>query len=193
MDENNYSEYIVRVADFHLNRSIRRQCAAFREGFTSVIDQAWIKLFDQSEFSILVQGKPCHRTNRKYMLRTLLKSLTKNFISGVKRVIDVEDLKSFTQYNGFVEPNPQLLPQEAHEMSESHVTIQAFWKVIAKFTPEEREKFLRFVTSHSRAPLRGFRDLEPRFSIMNTREGSSCFVCRKFLKINPKFCYLGLT
>ena len=152
VDEKNYSEYIVRVADFHLNRSIRRQCAAFREGFTSVIDQAWIKLFDQSEFSILVQG--------------------------VNRVIDVDDLQSHTHYNGFADQAPQnALPLQGptalqdRQSAEGHVTIQAFWRVLKKFTPEEREKFLRFVTSHSRAPLRGFRDLEPNFTIMNTKEG----------------------
>ena len=57
VDENNYAEYIIRVADFHLNRSIRSHCNAFREGFSSVIDQTWIKLFDQREFNILIQGK----------------------------------------------------------------------------------------------------------------------------------------
>ena len=52
----NYNEYIIRIADYHLNRSIRSHCAAFREGFNSIIDQAWIKLFNQSEFDVLIQG-----------------------------------------------------------------------------------------------------------------------------------------
>ena len=52
----NYNEYIIRMADYHLNRSIRSHCAAFREGFNSIIDQAWIKLFNQIEFDVLIQG-----------------------------------------------------------------------------------------------------------------------------------------
>ena len=150
VDSNNYYEYIIRMADFHLNRSIRTHCLAFREGFTSVIDQTWIKLFDQREFNILVQG--------------------------VKREIDIEDLEAHTHYLGATESvqhsdNPQNVADSRAVFGEQHVTIQAFWRVLKKFTPLEREKFLRFVTSHSRAPLRGFKDLEPHFSIMNTREG----------------------
>ena len=52
----NYTEYIIRVADYHLNRSIREHCMAFRDGFNRVIDQAWIKLFNQREFDIIIQG-----------------------------------------------------------------------------------------------------------------------------------------
>ena len=54
--EENYSEFIIRMADFHLNRSIRTHCAAFRDGFNSIIDQSWIKLFNQSEFDVIIQG-----------------------------------------------------------------------------------------------------------------------------------------
>ena len=54
--EQNYTEYIIRVADYHLNRSIKEHCVAFRDGFNRVIDQAWIKLFNQREFDVIIQG-----------------------------------------------------------------------------------------------------------------------------------------
>ena len=65
--EENYSEYIIRMADYYLNRSIRSHCAAFRDGFTSIVDPAWIKLFNQRELDVIIQGKVmkmpkiCHR------------------------------------------------------------------------------------------------------------------------------------
>ena len=55
--EENYSEYIIRMADYYLNRSIRSHCAAFRDGFTSIVDPAWIKLFNQRELDVIIQGK----------------------------------------------------------------------------------------------------------------------------------------
>ena len=70
--------------------------------------------------------------------------------------------------------------------SPDHITMRCLWRVLKRFTAHEREKFLRFVTSHSRAPLRGFKDLEPLFTIQNTGEG-------KYLKIFFYLLALGCT
>ena len=43
------------------------------------------------------------------------------------------------------------------------------WKIVSEFNKEEREKFLKFVTSCSRPPLLGFRKLHPKFCIQQIR------------------------
>ncbi|KAK9126533.1 hypothetical protein Scep_015379 [Stephania cephalantha] len=72
-------------------------------------------------------------------------------LSGGKHDIDVGDLKSNTRYTG--------------GYSEGSRTIKIFWEVLTGFEPKERCMLLKFVTSCSRAPLLGFKHLEPAFTI----------------------------
>uniref|UniRef100_A0A2P2L6X6 HECT-type E3 ubiquitin transferase n=1 Tax=Rhizophora mucronata TaxID=61149 RepID=A0A2P2L6X6_RHIMU len=72
-------------------------------------------------------------------------------LSGGDLDIDVDDLRNNTRYTG--------------GYSEGSRTIKLFWEVIKGFTPNERCKLLKFVTSCSRAPLLGFKHLQPSFSI----------------------------
>ena len=72
-------------------------------------------------------------------------------IGGVNSPIDLEDLRRNTLYGGLY--------------NEHEPTIQAFWRVINTFTEEERRGLLRFVTSRSRPPLLGFKELKPKFAI----------------------------
>jgi len=60
---------------------------------------------------------------------------------------DVKSLKSVMLYGGGYHP--------------SQVVIQWFWEVIDDMTPEQKSKFLKFVTSCSRQPLLGFGALVP--------------------------------
>ncbi|CDH13011.1 related to E3 ubiquitin-protein ligase HUL5 [Zygosaccharomyces bailii ISA1307] len=73
-------------------------------------------------------------------------------ISGKGKDIDLQDLKDNTEYGGF-------LPTDT--------TIVHFWQILAEFNREERFSFIKFVTSVPRAPLQGFRSLEPKFGIRN--------------------------
>lgn len=43
------------------------------------------------------------------------------------------------------------------EFSSDHPTIILFWKILHKFTSDQRRKLLKFVTSCSRPPLLGFK------------------------------------
>ena len=43
--------------------------------------------------------------------------------------------------------------------------MKAFWKVLESFSQEDRKALLKFVTSCSRAPLGGFRHLNPPLTI----------------------------
>ncbi|XP_044942212.1 ubiquitin-protein ligase E3C isoform X3 [Mustela putorius furo] len=74
-------------------------------------------------------------------------------ISGAQVPISLDDLKSFTNYSG--------------GYSADHPVIRVFWRVVEGFTDEEKRKLLKFVTSCSRPPLLGFKELYPAFCIHN--------------------------
>ncbi|XP_039062914.1 LOW QUALITY PROTEIN: E3 ubiquitin-protein ligase UPL7-like [Hibiscus syriacus] len=72
-------------------------------------------------------------------------------LSGGDHDIDVDDLRNNTRYTG--------------GYSEGSRTVKLFWEVMNDFEPKERCMLLKFVTSCSRAPLLGFRYLQPSFTI----------------------------
>lgn len=72
-------------------------------------------------------------------------------LSGGSHDIDVDDLRKNTRYTG--------------GYSEGSRTVKLFWEVMAAFEPKERCALLKFVTSCSRAPLLGFKHLQPTFTI----------------------------
>ena len=72
-------------------------------------------------------------------------------ISGTQTPIDLEDLRNNTKYSGGYEAN--------------HPVISCFWKVVGEFSETQRRQLLKFVTSCSRPPLLGFKDLQPPFCI----------------------------
>lgn len=72
-------------------------------------------------------------------------------LSGGNHDIDVDDLRRNTKYTG--------------GYTDSSRTIKIFWEVMKGFEPSERCMLLKFVTSCSRAPLLGFKYLQPTFII----------------------------
>ncbi|KAJ7168585.1 HECT-domain-containing protein [Mycena filopes] len=72
-------------------------------------------------------------------------------IGGTDSPVDLDDLQGHTQYGGTFDPN--------------HATIISFWRVVHSFDQEQRRALLRFVTSCSRPPLLGFKELLPNFAI----------------------------
>ncbi|XP_061443461.1 ubiquitin-protein ligase E3C isoform X2 [Rhineura floridana] len=74
-------------------------------------------------------------------------------ISGAQVPISLDDLKTFTNYSG--------------GYSADHPVIKIFWRVVESFTDDEKRKLLKFVTSCSRPPLLGFKELYPAFCIHN--------------------------
>ncbi len=72
-------------------------------------------------------------------------------IGGVDTPIDIADLQQQTNYGGLYDAD--------------HPTIHFFWNVVESFDQEQKKNLLRFVTSCSRPPLLGFRELVPNFSI----------------------------
>ncbi|CAG4977925.1 unnamed protein product [Parnassius apollo] len=96
-------------------------------------------------------------------------------ISGAEVPIDLEDLKRNTHYAGGFSP--------------THPTVQCFWKVVENFTDDQRRQLLKFVTSCSRPPLLGFKDLIPSFCIQSagsTDRLPTSSTCMNLLKL-PEF------
>lgn len=73
-------------------------------------------------------------------------------ISGRNANIDVADWKEHVEYGGYLE---------------NDVTVQYFWQVVEEFSPRDKAKLLKYVTSVHKAPLMGFALLSPRFGIRN--------------------------
>jgi len=96
-------------------------------------------------------------------------------ISGTPSV-DLEDLKVNTYYQGGLHSSQPL--------------IKWLWEVLEDYDDEQVSKFLMFVTSCSRAPLLGFKALEPKFGIMSLRGRSPemlplASTCMNLLKLPP--------
>ncbi|XP_062335188.1 ubiquitin-protein ligase E3C isoform X1 [Osmerus eperlanus] len=98
-------------------------------------------------------------------------------ISGARVPICLDDLKKFTNYSG--------------GYTATHPVIQTFWEVVESFTDEEKRKLLKFVTSCSRPPLLGFKELYPAFCIHNGGNDlerlPTASTCMNLLKL-PEFC-----
>jgi ubiquitin-protein ligase E3 C len=77
-------------------------------------------------------------------------------VGGDSREIDVEDLRRHTIYGGLY-----VIGDDGQE----HETVRMFWRVMAGLRDEQRRQVLKFVTSTPRAPLLGFSQLSPCFSI----------------------------
>ena len=69
---------------------------------------------------------------------------------GLAEEINIDDLRKHTIY---------------HEYKDKDPYIEEFWNVVKSFTPDEKEKFLQFVTGCNRPPLLGFKYLTPQFCV----------------------------
>ncbi|KAI1451269.1 hypothetical protein F4805DRAFT_121801 [Annulohypoxylon moriforme] len=125
--------YISYVVNHRLVAQPYRQTKAFLRGLGSIINPAWLSMFNQSELQHLVGGDSSE--------------------------IDVEDLRRNTEYSG--------LYSIGHDGIE-HPTVQMFWQVMREFQDPQRREVLKYVTSTPRAPLLGFSQLSPHFSIRDS-------------------------
>ena len=80
-------------------------------------------------------------------------------VGGASSEISVSDLRANTQYGGLY-----AIGDDGVE----HPCVQMFWKVLQSLDDSERKKVLKFVTSTPRAPLLGFGNLNPKFSIRDS-------------------------
>ncbi|KAM3967776.1 LOW QUALITY PROTEIN: ubiquitin-protein ligase E3C [Aphomia sociella] len=93
-------------------------------------------------------------------------------VSGAEVPIDLRDLRAHTLYTG--------------GFSATHSTVRCFWNVMENFTDDQRRQLLKFVTSCSRPPLLGFKDLQPPFCIQSAGASDrlpSSSTCMNLLKL----------
>ena len=85
-------------------------------------------------------------------------------IGGDSSEIDVSDLRRYTQYGGVY---------VIGDDGEEHPTIKLFWEIMEELCDDDTRKLLKYVTSTPRAPLLGFSQLQPRFSIRDSGRDQS--------------------
>jgi ubiquitin-protein ligase E3 C len=102
-------------------------------------------------------------------------------IGGDASEIDVEDLRQNTVYGGVYQIGDDGI---------EHNSIQLFWSVMKSLDDIDRRKVLKYVTSTPRAPLLGFSQLNPRFSIRDAGSDEerlpSTSTCVNLLKL-PRY------
>ncbi|KAH0544373.1 hypothetical protein FGG08_001514 [Glutinoglossum americanum] len=102
-------------------------------------------------------------------------------VGGDSSEIDVVDLRRNTLYGGVY---------AVGDDQKEHPCIQLFWEVMASLSDVERRNVLKFVTSTPRAPLLGFGQLNPRFSIRDAGDDQerlpSTSTCVNLLKL-PRY------
>ncbi len=72
---------------------------------------------------------------------------------------------------------------------DDHDSVSLFWEVVSTFSEEQKRQLLKFVTSCSRPPLLGFKELHPPFKISPGAGDShlpSASTCMNLLKL-PMF------
>ncbi|KAK0709499.1 hypothetical protein B0T26DRAFT_408047 [Lasiosphaeria miniovina] len=144
--------YISYVARHRLAVQPHAQTRAFLRGLGTIIDPAWLSMFNQIELQRLVGGDNSE--------------------------IDVEDWRRHTFYSGVY---------AIGDDGEEHPTVKMFWDVVRGLEDRERRDVLKYVTSTPRAPLLGFSQLSPAFSIRDGGQDQdrlpSASTCMNLLKL----------
>jgi ubiquitin-protein ligase E3 C len=106
-------------------------------------------------------------------------------VGGDSSEIDVEDLRRHTIYSGVY---------AIGDDGQEHPTIKLFWEVMHGLEDKQRRDVLKYVTSTPRAPLLGFGQLSPPFSIrdggLDEERLPSASTCVNLLKL-PQYRSIG--
>jgi ubiquitin-protein ligase E3 C len=82
-----------------------------------------------------------------------------SLIGGASVSLDMDDLQVHCSYAG--------------DFHEEHPSIRMFWHVVLSFEEQDKRALVRFVTSCSRPPLLGFKQLRPSFTIRSSGNDES--------------------
>lgn len=106
-------------------------------------------------------------------------------VGGDSEDIDVDDLRANTAYSGVY---------AIGDDNQEHPTVKMFWQVMKGLEDHERREVLKFVTSTPRAPLLGFGQLNPPFTIRDGTQDEerlpSASTCVNLLKL-PQYKSAG--
>ncbi|CEM29655.1 unnamed protein product [Vitrella brassicaformis CCMP3155] len=125
-----------------------------------------------------------------------IKTPTDAFLQGLQAVLPLEWLRMFSQDElrllisgtpeGFDVLDLRRHTRLAGGYEEGDETIKLFWEALKEMDKNERAAFLMFVTSCSRAPLLGFQNLTPPFSIHRVNDTTrlpTASTCANLLKL----------
>ncbi|KAF7726268.1 putative E3 ubiquitin-protein ligase [Apophysomyces ossiformis] len=114
VNNENRKEFVKLYVDYVLNKSVERQFGAFKRGFYHVCGGNALSLFRPEEIELLIRGSD--------------------------GPLEIDDLKSQTEYQGF---------------DENEETIVNFWSIMKDMAPEMQRRLLMFVTGSDRIPATG--------------------------------------
>jgi ubiquitin-protein ligase E3 C len=111
-----------------------------------------------------------------YRLNVQIAKQCRAFFRGLSTIIDIKWLRMFNQQElqivlGGASVPIDLADLRAHTVlagfMEHDAAVKNFWRVLQSFDNSMRMKFVKFVTSCSRPPLLGFKELVPQFCLRN--------------------------
>lgn len=111
-----------------------------------------------------------------YRLNVQIAKQCRAFFRGLSTIVDIKWLRMFNQQElqillGGASVPIDLADLRAHTVlggyMEHDATVKHFWRALESFDNPLRMKFVKFVTSCSRPPLLGFKELVPKFSLRN--------------------------
>ncbi|OBZ83104.1 hypothetical protein A0J61_08847 [Choanephora cucurbitarum] len=111
-----------------------------------------------------------------YKLNVQIAKQCRAFFRGLSTIIDIKWLRMFNQQElqvllGGASVPINLTDLRTHTVLAGYrdhdLTVQYFWRALESFDNELRMKFVKFVTSCSRPPLLGFKELVPQFCLRN--------------------------
>ncbi|KAF2754009.1 hypothetical protein EJ05DRAFT_480019 [Pseudovirgaria hyperparasitica] len=92
-------------------------------------------------------------------LRMFNQNEVQTLLSGTTAPLDLNDLRRNISYSGVYQIGTDGL---------EHPTIQHFWRVMESLDEQDKRAVIKFVTSTPRAPLLGFGQLNPPFTIRDS-------------------------
>jgi E3 ubiquitin-protein ligase NEDD4 len=137
--EENKKEYVDFVVEYRISKRVKDQFDAFMSGFSELIPQDLINVFDERELELLIGGMS---------EIDVYVSPFSFYLIRVLRFYQRDDWTKFTDYRGY-EVNDEV--------------IQWFWKCVRSWPPERKSRLLQFATGTSRIPvewLQGFTGLK---------------------------------
>lgn len=114
-----------------------------------------------------------------YRLNVQIAKQCRAFFRGLSTIIDIKWLRMFNQQELQILLGGASVPIDLTDLRthtvlagfmEHDAVVQNFWRVLESFDNNMRMKFVKFVTSCSRPPLLGFKELVPKFCLRNAGE-----------------------
>ncbi len=135
--EANKKEYVDVMIEYHISKRVKDQFDALMSGFSELVPQDLITVFDERELEWLIGGTS---EIDVYVLLSLFSILIR-----VLRSNERDDWAKFTNYRGYKAKDE---------------VIKWFWTCVRSWPPERKSHLLQFATGTTRIPEHGFKDLQ---------------------------------